>query len=380
MHLIYSTSDYSLPGTSRAGFPILLREDMSSFREANEFLRQYLMQGTICEGSWETIGRAIYDYLSFLESNDLDWRDVNRGELKSLPAAYRDYCGEVFGHKRNTIRLRLTYIFQFYEYALRQKWISRLPYTSRERRGFHSQGFFAHLNTAGTTIEVPSVMPRYHKTVLRFLSIEESRQLLAETKNIHHYSVINFFLRSGIRRTEMASFPLSYIFDPDVSGGNSRNVRILLDPQDGSGMKTKGSKARMIWIPRNVMRELYSYSRHYRGERSNLTENQHLQLFLNQDGEPFADNGAALEEIVRSAGQRIGVHAHPHKLRHTYATHTLSLLQRAKRKTGIEPLVFLQGQLGHESIEQTRKYAHLVNQLADDAVLDYDSELNSVGG
>lgn len=60
--------------------------------------------------------------------------------------------------------------------------------------------------------------------------------------------------------------------------------------------------------------------------------------------------------------------------RHTYATHTLVALQR--NRGSVEPLVFLQRQLGHSSIQTTMVYLHLVNELADDAVLAYDDELN----
>lgn len=64
-------------------------------------------------------------------------------------------------------------------------------------------------------------------------------------------------------------------------------------------------------------------------------------------------------------------------LRHTYATHTLVALQRTR--STVEPLVFLQRQLGHRSIHTTMVYLHLINELADDAVLAYDSELNDLG-
>ena len=61
-------------------------------------------------------------------------------------------------------------------------------------------------------------------------------------------------------------------------------------------------------------------------------------------------------------------------LRHTYATHTLVMLQR--NRGSLDPLVFVQRQLGHSSIQTTMVYLHLVNELADDAVLAYDDELN----
>jgi integrase/recombinase XerD len=62
--------------------------------------------------------------------------------------------------------------------------------------------------------------------------------------------------------------------------------------------------------------------------------------------------------------------------RHTYATHTLLALQRSRDRNQIEPLVFLQHQLGHASINTTMVYLHLINELADEAVLAYDDELN----
>lgn len=378
MRLITSTAEYKIAGLARPGLPILLWENMQSCREANEFLRHYLMKGSIgSKRSWEAIGRAIYDYFSFLEAHQLNWRDVGRGEQKNLPAAYRDYSYEEFSHKRNTIRQRLIYVFQFYEYALSRSWIDKLPYDFQERRSFHRKSFFSHLDASGGTISVPSPMPRKHETAPRFLSIQDARRLIDAAGNIHHRTIFKFFLRSGLRREELATFPLSYVFDPDTRRISSKNVSIYLDPEDGTGMKTKGSKARTIWIPREIMKELYRYAKHYRGGRAALSESEQSPLFLNQEGLPFADGGKGLEGIVRKAGKGIGVKAYPHILRHTYATHTLNLLQRARGRNGIEPLVVLQKQLGHASIEQTMKYLHLVKALADDAVLDYDKELNT---
>ncbi|HCF3537666.1 TPA: tyrosine-type recombinase/integrase, partial [Pseudomonas aeruginosa] len=69
-----------------------------------------------------------------------------------------------------------------------------------------------------------------------------------------------------------------------------------------------------------------------------------------------------------------GISVHTHMLRHTYATHTLVTLQR--NRGNLDPLVFVQRQLGHSSIQTTMVYLHLVNELADDAVLAYDDELN----
>jgi integrase len=51
-------------------------------------------------------------------------------------------------------------------------------------------------------------------------------------------------------------------------------------------------------------------------------------------------------------------------------------LQRARDRNRIEPVVFVQRQLGHASIQTTMVYLHLVQDLVDDAVLGYDDELD----
>jgi integrase len=362
------------------GFPILSWEDMTSCREANEFLQYYLSRGTVeSKNSWAAIGRALYDYFGFLEGNELNWKDVDRGERKNLVAGYRDYCFDVAKLSRNTIRNRLVYICEFYKHAAQEKWINKLPYSFEMRNFVGDGGFLAHLSRNVGKREVRSVMPRKHKHIVKFLTIEEANRLLKAAENTHHQMIIKLALKTGLRREELATFPAAYVFDPDKTNSRARNVKVLLNPEDGNGMRTKGMKTRKILMPRETMKALHRYLVHHRGARASLTSNQHPQLFLNQDGKPWAQNGKGIEAMVRKIGRKIGIETHPHMLRHTYATHTLVTLQRHRHDNGIEPLVFLQQQLGHASIRSVMIYLHIVNELADDAVLAYDQELNELG-
>lgn len=378
MFLEKSTDDFIIAGIARPGFPVVLWEDMSSCEEVNQFLRFYLLRGAIgSTRSWIAIARALYDYFGFLEAHGLDWRDVERGEQKNLVAAYRDYCVDVCGFKRNTVRQRLVYVCEFYKYAIHKAWIDALPYAYELRRLVRSGGVLAHLNPSGTQIPVPSVMPKRHKDLVKFLSLEETQRLLRAADNVHHHAIISTALRTGLRREELATFPLSYVFDPDLYSSESLNTKVTLDPEDGSGMQTKGSKARDIWVSTKLMRFLHRYVVHYRGERASLTNDSRPELFLNQDGLPYSDGGKGIAPIVIAAGKRAGFHAYPHLLRHTYATHTLARLQKAKKSNGIEPLIFLQNQLGHDSLETTKKYLHISHEVVDNAVLEYDHELDA---
>lgn len=319
-------------------------------------------------------GQSIYDFFGFLQAHELAWDDVDRGEQKSLVAAYRDYCRDHVELAPATIRQRLGYVCEFYEFAQRQAWIEKLPFDNEIRRIDRSQSFLAHVDASGGAVTVRDVMPREIKTLPKFLTKDQAQALLALATNVHHRVVIRLALGTGLRRCELATFPLAYVSDPDRAGCSSLNVKVHLDPHDGSGMKTKGSKPRDIYMPRGLMRDLHHYAKHHRGERG--FGSAHKALFLNQAGEPYAASGKGFERIVRELGRQAGFPAWPHLLRHTYATQTLLALQRQTDRNRVEPLVFLQRQLGHNSIQTTMTYLHLVNELADEAVLAYDEELN----
>lgn len=375
MELVWATEDLVIAGRPYTGFPILLWDTMESCVPANDFLRHYLLRGAIGSvKSWPSTGRALYDFFSFLQVHDLDWRDVDRGEAKSIVAAYRDYCLVQCELARSTTRQRLHYVCKFYEYAQTQRWVIRLPFSYEERTVTHKTGFLIHVDASGGKTMANDLMPRAHRTLPKFLSMDEIRALLKAAENPHHRIMIRLGLQSGLRREEIATFPLAYIFDPDNTGRRERNIRIRLDPHDGHGILTKGSKARDIYVSRRFLSDLYRYAVQARGERSSLSPATYKPLFLNQFGEPFSNDGKGIERIVRNIGKKVGIKVYPHMLRHTYATHTLVTLQR--NRGDVEPLIFVQRQLGHSSIQTTMVYLHLINELADDAVLAYDDELN----
>jgi integrase/recombinase XerD len=381
MRLVNSTADLIIGGRSYPGFPILLWDSMDSCVPANQFFRYYLLRGAIgSKKSWACTGRALYDYFSFLQVHDLSWDDVERSEQKTLLAAYRDYSFEVAKLQRNTVRHRLLYVCEFYVFAQQQKWTEKLPFGHETRRATRGRDFLAHMNGSGGRALVRDVMPRVHKDLPRFLSAEQVKALVAGATNPHHRMIIRLALGSGLRKEELATFPAAYVFDPDRAGAKGRNVRVNLAPSDGHGMKTKGGKPRVIYVSRCLMNDLHHYSVHYRGQRASLSKDVHRPLFLNQAGLPFSTDGKSLDRIVRLIGQKAGLKVWTHMLRHTYATHTLVVLQRNRAANRIEPLVFLQHQLGHASIQTTMVYLHLINELADDAVLAYDDELNELVG
>ncbi|WP_025754912.1 MULTISPECIES: tyrosine-type recombinase/integrase [unclassified Pseudomonas] len=379
MELLWSTADFVIAERPYPGFPILLWDSMASCAEVNLFFRHYLLRAGIgSNNSWASIGRALFDFFSFLQTHELDWRDVDRGEEKSLVAAYRSFCMDTCGLARSTTRNRLIYICKFYEFANTKGWIKHLPFNYEERHVSREYRLFglSHPNT--TTALANNALPRHHQTLPKYLTLAEIKKLLSAADNYHHRIIIRLALHTGLRRNELATFPLEYVFNPDQRGRAERNLRIRLDPSDGSGIRTKGNKSRDIYLSREFMVELYHYTSKIRGQRSTLGNNQ-KELFLNHLGKPYSDDGKSLNRIIADIGKRVGLNVHTHMLRHTYATHTLANLQRSP-VNGIDPLIFLQRQLGHSSLQTTMMYLHLINEIADQAVLEYDEELNLIAG
>lgn len=376
MELIEATADFKIRGISHEGFPLLLHDTMESCRPANEFMRWYLRRGAIgSKRSWPSTGRALYDYFSFLEAHELSWSDVGDEGESSLLSDYRDYSLDTIGLSPNTVGQRLIYIAAFYEYGLRKGWVKCLPFNYEDRVVRKDGDFLQHTDASGGRAMVRDVSPKKVKDLIRFLDRDQAKAMVKAASNPHHRMMVRFGLQTGLRRDEIASFPVEYVTQAARAGGGGHYVSVTLDPRDGTGMRTKGGKKRVVHISRSLIRDLNRYVKQVRGERARLSDARHGQLFLNQRGVPFASSGKGLERIVREIGERVGLDVHPHMLRHTYATHTLYDRQR-RRKAGMDPLVFIQKQLGHQSIQTTMVYLHLVNELADDAVLEYDDELN----
>ena len=378
MHLIWATKDYVLSGRPMEGFPILLYDTMESCEPVNDFFRSRLLTATITsKHSWTGAGQSMYDYFAFLQAHNLDWRDVDRGESKTLLYAYRDYSYEAHGHARNTIINRMHYITEFYEFAHKRKLIEHLPFEYETRTSSIDDGLLLHVDANGNQMAAKDATPRKYKTLPKFLTKDAVKALMKAPMNIHHRTLIKFALQTGLRRLELATFPVAYIKQALRSPGNGPNTSIRLDPSDGHGMKTKRSTVRDLRVSRELLLQIDKYITHHRGERAHPAEMDNGRLFINQNGDAYANDGKSLEKIVRDIGKKLGLHVHPHMLRHTYATLTLASLQQARGK--IDPLVFLSQQLGHSSIKTTEIYLHLIDEYVDNAVLQYDDELNAIG-
>mgnify|MGYP000442251712 CR=1 FL=1 len=201
MQLYLSTDDFKVKGFSYPGVPILVTKDHNIFREALDFVVYYCIErGRVkSTNSWETYGRDLYDYFSFMEANDLDWRIVKTRTGSMLLAVYRDTSMNQFGLSANTVNRRLRIAIQFYQYAVERGWVEVLPYKMENVIVRRSKGFLSHTESRGSIQASPHVLTKSFKSRIKVLSYTQIRLLLDSIKNRKIKLMVRLMLSTGLR-------------------------------------------------------------------------------------------------------------------------------------------------------------------------------------
>ena len=174
--------------------------------------------------------------------------------------------------------------------------------------------------------------PKRERNGRTYLIPEEYTRLLSLAgSNPRDYAILQVFLQTGIRVSELCRLTLS---DVDLV---DRAVTI----RQGKGMAD-----RTIELEKKGLQAL----RNYLWSRPQSLSDA---LFLNYQAEPISERGVQklLAKYVKLAG--ITKRISPHSLRHTFATY--------KAERGVSPYQ-LQQWLGHRNLNTTQIYVHLGKQ------------------
>lgn len=219
--------------------------------------------------------------------------------------------------------------------------MDRRGYTAstRERKTYAIKTFFKFLHHQGITREYIAahlIPPPAEKHEPRFLSEQEYQLLLrAASHNTRDATIIELFLQTGMRVSELARLTISDIEIPK---------RITRDP-DNTGMVRilrKQGKTQTIPLNYKACQAIASYLK----VRPTV---EHDKLFVSKFKTPMSKR--AVQYTITKYLKEVGItDASTHTLRHTMATHHVA------RGTDIRTL---QETLGHERLETTAIYVSL---------------------
>ena len=225
------------------------------------------------------------------------------------------------------------YLSYLYSQNLKRTTVSRKISTLRT--------FYEFWMTQDETIINPFVQlvhPKKENYLPQFF-YEEETEALFETvakdtkKGLRDRVILELLYATGIRVSELVNIQLKDI-DMSLPG-----VKVL----------GKGNKERFVPFGEFCRQSIEQYLREFKP----IQHTKHSFLLVNMNGAPITERGVryVLNDVVkRTAGV---TEIHPHKLRHTFATHLLN--QGADLRT-------VQSLLGHVNLSTTGRYTHVSNQ------------------
>lgn len=366
-------------GTPRPGFPLILNTEMDPAEPFHSYLIWRLLgKGDVLEQkTWEAYGRAIWDFVKFLEANSLQWDTCCEAPGVGVVAIYRNWQITDLHLNARTINQRLNQIVNFYEWSEQRGMIANLPFNYKQvtRRGVKHD--LAHVTDGKQTKDKANVFLNEWDKEPAFLTANQLRVGRNNIRSVSQRLLWDLMARVGLRSIEARTFPLKYVFNPaerkDLTPRSM--VFVHLHPRD---MKIKFNKPRVVAVPYSLMEDMWSYTQFERNRLSGKFSQRELILTIN--GKAFTNSSAG--KVFFYLGRRVNFKVTPLMLRHSFAIYTLLVL-RGHPQLDLEPLIYVRDRLGHESVETTMVYLRQIGRLmgdkADELMHEYD-EIYGVSG
>ena len=410
MHNVFFSSPVPVATEGHAeGYPSIWRNNRLH-EEACEWLNEKLTPRTQSRHTWAQAARAVASWLDYLEAINVDWRFSSRDDLISYRDAYLSSISPATMHRysENTVRVRMTYIIEFLDFAKYRGWIN-LPapeyYPSFEITAEPPANV---KNIDGRPISntwsLPTANDSLRKLIpkggqdetVRVLRKDELSALLrwAGPRPSQRQSgdggcdrdriALDLAWAVGLRADEFSSLSV-YQFDAMVTDPNYPGEMFQIS------IRGKGNKIRIVDVPAWLVADIQNYiqGERHRALRKRGPRAHERQLVLNCEtsrnraGFPITVKGmqALMERACRGSGllRRIErtnpetgdviIMSTPrfslHCLRHTYAVMTYKNY-RASGFDDLEAWKYIQMQLGHKSASTTMDiYLRHVNKWSD---------------
>jgi len=226
---------------------------------------------------------------------------------------------------------------------------------------YHIIALRSFLRYMGTRRDLPVLnpdkidLPKTESRIIEFLNADQLARLLnsPEISNeigLRDRVILELFFSTGLRVSELTKL---------------NRDQINLDTQEFS-VKGKGNKIRLVFISDTAAQWLKRYL--------TVRKDNYRPLFIRysrdrselKQGEKMRLTPRSVERIVKKYSKKAGLpfDAHPHTLRHSFATDLL--IQGADLRS-------VQEMLGHESIRTTQVYTHVTNKHLKEVYRKYHS-------
>lgn len=226
------------------------------------------------------------------------------------------------------------FLTELYQRKLSRRSVSRILSSLRTFYKFLEREEIVETNPF---VRIP--LPKQDKLIPDFFYAEELVQLfnINDTTTAlgqRNQALIELLYATGIRVSECASLTLKQI---DFS---FNMIKVI----------GKGNKERYIPFGQFAKEALYTYISDGRKQLLMKEDAETEQVFLNSRGAPITTRGIRyiLDQMIKDTSLTVSIH--PHKFRHTFATHMLN--EGADLRT-------VQELLGHENLSTTQIYTHV---------------------
>lgn len=281
----------------------------------NEQFVERFMQFLIVEKNASSHTITFYEadikrFLQFLKTK----QKTNLSEVR--PLTVRMFLTSLYKRKlsRKTVSRILSALRSFYKYLEREEIVDTNPF-----------------------IRIP--LPKQDQLIPNFFYLEEISELfkvndLQTPLGQRNQALLEILYATGIRVSECATLQLKQI-------DFTLNMIHIIG---------KGNKERIIPFGQFAAEALKTYINEGREHLLSLSKINTDTLFLNARGKPITTRGIhyILEKIIEQTALTNDIH--PHKFRHTFATH---LLNEGADLRSVQEL------LGHENLSTTQIYTHV---------------------
>lgn len=323
-----------------------LKNDNAEFKTFPRFLRDYAnylsavegkSEKTICEYLMDL--RTFFRYMIMIEDDlSLSAEELEEISIKELTVS-------------DVNRVDSQLIVDFIAYARNER---NNNTSTRNRKLSSLKSFFRHMHNKkhyidrNPTAEIDGIQKT--RSLSKYLTVDEAVSLLeavssdTESKTRQRdYSIIALFLNTGMRLAELVGLNLES-FDPQIT-----QVKVL----------GKGSKERVIYLNKAAQDAVISYLKVRLDPRYIRTSSHAFYLSARQQRISPKTVQWMVSKYLDMAG--LGSKGYSvHKLRHTAAT-----LMYQSGKVDIRVLKDI---LGHEQLNTTQIYTHLVSKNLEEAM------------